>query len=256
MSPTEAASLRAGETRLGHLPRQPLTFYQAIEYSLDFSVRLGWEVVNGAHVMSGCATAFRRSLLVEAGGFRDDTVTEDYEVIHRLRRYCADRGEAHQVLTVPTARVFTAAPDTLRHLLRQRIRWFQGFLQTLILYRGLIGRSRYGWFGALVLPVKLIDALAPALVVFSLGGVVLQGGGTDLAVTIVSGTIMARLLIDCAVGSTSLGLRQGRVAPFHTPSQTALMALALPLFYSVNRSLWLVIGLCAYARLLTGTRRW
>ncbi|MEO0393393.1 MAG: glycosyltransferase [Pseudomonadota bacterium] len=258
VTPSYGPWLHGQQDRLGQLPAHALTFYQTIEYALDFSARLGWETVDGAHVMSGCATAFRRDLLVEVGGFRDDTVTEDYEIIHRLRQHCADRGLAHQVLTAPRAKVFTAAPATLPRLLRQRVRWFQGFLQTLLLYRGLIGRARYGWFGALVLPVKTIDAVAPALVALSLGAFLMesQTGGASLAAMVIGASVVTRLAIDCVVGSISLALRQGRVAPYHSGWQSIAMGLALPVFYLVNRSLWLVIGLSAYGRLITGSRRW
>ncbi len=45
---------------------------------------------------------------------------------------------------VPTACAYTEAPDSLRPLMRQRTRWFAGFLMTLLRFRGLIGRPRAG----------------------------------------------------------------------------------------------------------------
>jgi cellulose synthase/poly-beta-1,6-N-acetylglucosamine synthase-like glycosyltransferase len=254
---TRQSLLRARGIDL-RLPPAGLTFYQTIEYALDFAWRLGWETANGAHVMSGCATSFRRDLLIQAGGFHTTTVTEDYEVIHRLRRWCAEHAMAHKVLTAPRARAFTEAPLNFAALMRQRIRWFHGFLQTQIAYRALIGRFRYGWFGTLTMPVKTVDAVSPALVAVALVGFLICFGvwsSFDLSAA-VAATLAARLVIDCFVGSITLALRQDSVAPFYDQRQTAKMSLALPLFYVINRSLWLVIGLCAYWRLATGSGRW
>ncbi|MEM7169387.1 MAG: glycosyltransferase family 2 protein [Pseudomonadota bacterium] len=240
------------------LPRTALALYQTIDYALDFAWRLGWETANGAHVMSGCATSFRKDLLVQIGGFRATTVTEDYEVIHRLRRWCAENDRPHRILTAPRARVFTEASATLSALMRQRIRWFHGFLQTQIAYCRLIGRYRYGWFGTLTLPVKTIDAASPGMVTIALCGffLCLTGDATVNLGLVIIGTLGARLAIDCAVGATALALRQGAIAPFFNWQQTAVLALALPPYYVVNRSLWLLIGLCAYWRLFTGSHRW
>jgi hypothetical protein len=53
-------------------------------------------------------------------------------------------------------------------LLRQRTRWFAGFLMTLARFRHLIGSPRAGVFGVVKLPIKVIDAIHPPLALVSL----------------------------------------------------------------------------------------
>ena len=55
----------------------------------------------------------------------------------------------------------TDAPADVAAFLRQRRRWFGGFLQTQYWYRDMVGNRRYGWLGTLMLPVKAFDTMQP-----------------------------------------------------------------------------------------------
>jgi cellulose synthase/poly-beta-1,6-N-acetylglucosamine synthase-like glycosyltransferase len=102
------------------------------------------------------------------GGYPIASLTEDYELVYRLYARAAATGETLQVAAVPTACAYTEAPVGLPALLRQRTRWFAGFLQTLYRFRGLIARPRAGVFGLVKLPIKMIDAVHPPLSLLSL----------------------------------------------------------------------------------------
>jgi cellulose synthase/poly-beta-1,6-N-acetylglucosamine synthase-like glycosyltransferase len=241
----------------GAARRSWLIPYQSLEYAIDFAYRLGWETVNGAHIMSGAFTLFKTGLLRDVGGFNSRTLTEDYEIIHRLRAHCSDHGIAHRILTAPSAMAYTNAPVRLGVFLRQRTRWFQGFLQTQLAYRHLIGRFRYGWFGALTMPLKSIDAISPLIVFVALLSFAFSKNDTTICIAslfLISGGI--RLLIDWATGAVTMLRRHGRVAPYESPADLARMILLMPVYFVINRVLWLVIGTTAYGRLLTGSRRW
>ena len=59
------------------------------------------------------------------------------------------------------AQARTEAPGSVGAFLRQRRRWFGGFLQTQYWYRAMVGDRRHGWLGMLMLPVKAVDTLQP-----------------------------------------------------------------------------------------------
>jgi hypothetical protein len=83
--------------------------------------------------------------------------------------------------------------------LRQRRRWFAGFLQTQYWNRDLIGNRRYGALGLLMMPVKAIDTLQPVygLTAFALLLLFLFTGRLALALP-VSGVIAAKIVVDLA----------------------------------------------------------
>ncbi len=240
------------------LPRGITALFQTIEYTLDFVRRIGWQRSNSAHVMSGAFSSFRTQWLREAGGFLADTVTEDYEVVHRLRVEAARRGQVWRFVTAPDAIAHTLVPKTTRGLLRQRIRWFQGFVQTHLKYRRMIGKARYGWFGALAMPVKTVDAIAPALFVFVYLCLIIDLMAVEqaLAMQIVVISLALRIGSETAISALSLLIRHQRITPYYSAGQTAAMIALLPVYLLWRRGLWVWIGLAAYRRVALGSRRW
>ncbi len=95
------------------------------------------------------------------GGFDTDCLVEDYELIHRLHRHAQANGLPWTVRVLGDAQAHTDAPSSTGAFLRQRRRWFGGFLQTQFWYRAMVGDRRYGWLGVAMLPVKAIDTLQP-----------------------------------------------------------------------------------------------
>ena len=105
------------------------------------------------------------------------------------------------------AQARTDAPATIPAFLRQRRRWFGGFLQTQWWYRSIVGDRSYGWLGALMLPVKAIDTLQP---VYGLTAFFLLldfiGTGRIHALLPVSALITTKIAIDLAYHLASVQL--------------------------------------------------
>jgi cellulose synthase/poly-beta-1,6-N-acetylglucosamine synthase-like glycosyltransferase len=126
---------------------------QVLEYLRGFfGVRIAWSRMNGLAIISGAFGVFRRDALVAAGGFLRKSLGEDLEVTLRLHHEFRPQWPTARVAFVPEAVCWTQAPDTLRGLRTQRIRWQVGLLETLRLHAGMLGRQRYGAVGLCSLP--------------------------------------------------------------------------------------------------------
>ncbi len=137
--------------------------FQIVEYLRAFLMnRVANAHTNTLMLISGAFGLFRRSTLVEMGGYRHDTVGEDLELVVRMHRFMRDQKRDYRISFVPDIVCWTEAPAALRGLDNQRARWQQGALETLERHRGMIGNPRYGRIGILALPqIVLEDILGP-----------------------------------------------------------------------------------------------
>lgn len=176
LDPDAIAAIRrrfAAETRLvaaggvlrpmcsSGLPGRVFEAFQGCEYVRNFISRYAWMQVSGLLLVSGAFAAFRRDAVVAVGGFDPDCLVEDYELIHRLRRWSTENGQDWTVRVVGDARARTDAPETAGAFLRQRRRWFAGFLETQHWNRDMIGNPAFGNLGTRMMPVKAVDTLQP-----------------------------------------------------------------------------------------------
>ncbi len=154
-----------GVVRSVGLPRSLVARFQVLEYFRAFlSARMGWEALNGLLIISGAFGLFRRSTVVEAGGFWHETVGEDMELVVRLHRHCRERGMAYRIRAVPEAVAWTEAPESLRVLGRQRDRWQRGLTQSLLRHRVMLCNPRYGRIGMVAYPYfYFLEMLGPVV---------------------------------------------------------------------------------------------
>jgi cellulose synthase/poly-beta-1,6-N-acetylglucosamine synthase-like glycosyltransferase len=136
-------------------------WFQTYEYVRNFLSRSAWEQLNGLLLISGAFAAFRRDAVIAVGGFDPDCLVEDYELIHRLHRWSVEEELGWTIRVIGAARARTDAPEGLMPFLRQRRRWFAGFLQTQRLNRDMVGTARFGWLGTAMMPVKALDTVQP-----------------------------------------------------------------------------------------------
>lgn len=147
------------------LPQNWLARMQVLEYFRAFLVgRMAWSRLNGLLLVSGALGLFDRKIVIECGGYNHDTVGEDMELVVRMRRYMADRGEKYKVVYVPDPLCWTEAPSDTKVLGRQRNRWMRGTIETMITHQGLFLNPRYKVLGLLSYPYWLFfEWLAPII---------------------------------------------------------------------------------------------
>jgi cellulose synthase/poly-beta-1,6-N-acetylglucosamine synthase-like glycosyltransferase len=150
-----------GQVSKVNLPRTALERFQVIEYLRSFLFgRTGWSLVGGTLIISGAFAVFHRETVVEAGGFSDDTVTEDMELVVRLRSWAAEHGRNIRTTFSSDPVCWSQCPDTLRMIARQRRRWQLGLCQTMWKNRRMFFDAATPTLGWLSLPFHaLVEAL-------------------------------------------------------------------------------------------------
>ena len=131
-----------------------VTRWQAIEYVTSQNLdRRAFSLLNCITVVPGAVGAWRKSLVIAAGGFSEETLAEDQDLTLQIRR------AGHAIAYADEAIGYTEAPDTLRMLSRQRFRWSFGTLQCLFKHRDVFFKKQYGSLGWVALPNVLIFQL-------------------------------------------------------------------------------------------------
>ena len=148
----------AGNAKVGNRINL-ITRWQAIEYVTSQNIdRRAFALLNCVTVVPGAVGAWRRHLILQAGGFSGSTLAEDQDLTLILLR----RG--WRVAYADDAIAFTEAPDTLRTLARQRFRWSFGTLQCAWKHREAMFHPRYGALGMVGLPnIWIFQLLFPLI---------------------------------------------------------------------------------------------
>jgi cellulose synthase/poly-beta-1,6-N-acetylglucosamine synthase-like glycosyltransferase/peptidoglycan/xylan/chitin deacetylase (PgdA/CDA1 family) len=136
-----------------------VTRWQALEYVTSQNLdRRAFSLLDCITVVPGAVGAWRRRLVMEVGGFQEDTLAEDQDLTLAMRR------AGYSVAYADGAIAYTEAPDTLRALAKQRFRWSFGTLQCAWKHRDAFFRRKYGSLGFIALPsVVLFQLLLPAI---------------------------------------------------------------------------------------------
>jgi poly-beta-1,6 N-acetyl-D-glucosamine synthase len=140
---------------------------QALEYITGLTLqRRAFAHLGCMQVISGAIGAFRRSKLLETGGYSRDTIVEDMDITIEFAR----RG--FKIVYNPHAIAYTEAPESIRDFLKQRYRWTYGGFQVAAKHSDLLFRRNFNWLGTIGLPYFVIfpwiDVLVSCILVASL----------------------------------------------------------------------------------------
>jgi cellulose synthase/poly-beta-1,6-N-acetylglucosamine synthase-like glycosyltransferase len=231
-------------------------WFQTYEYIRNFLGRFAWGRTDSLLLISGAFAGFRRDAVIQVGGFDPDCMVEDYELIHRLRRFGYDHGLGWHSAVLGEARAITSAPATVLGFLRQRRRWFGGFLQTQLWYRDMVGAGKYNRLGMWMLPVKAVDTMQPiyGLLAFALLLFYIFTGRVGILLPVGS-VILAKIILDLAFHLWSIRLYRRWVGG-QTRANFALAILASflePFSFQLLRHLGASWG---WVFFLLGKRSW
>ena len=184
-----------------HTPHRFLPLFQAIEYLRAFlGGRVAFSFLNALLIISGAFGLFRRSAVLEAGGWLPSTIGEDMELTIRLHRIARRARRDYRVVFVAEPVCWTEVPETLRILRGQRNRWQRGTVDSLRLHRGMIGNPRYGAPGLFGMPYFLLfEMFGPAVellgYVMTIAGLLFGLIATDVAILFFVVSILYGILL-------------------------------------------------------------
>lgn len=158
-------TVKYGAVTAVRLPKNKTAAMQVLEYLRAFlSARMGWSALDSMLIISGAFGVFRRSAVVEVGGYYTDTVGEDMELVVRLHRHFLEKKQPYRIAFVPDPVAWTECPEDLKVLGRQRDRWQRGLYQTLARHKVMMLNPRYGRIGMLAFPYFFfLEMLGPVV---------------------------------------------------------------------------------------------
>lgn len=120
----------AGNVLIGNRTK-PIGIVQQLEYMYGFYFKRAESLLNAVYIVGGAAAAYNKKIVLELGGYDEESLTEDIELSTRLQ------AAGHRVRLAADAVVYTEGPSDVRGLFQQRYRWKYGRLTTFYKYRSL-----------------------------------------------------------------------------------------------------------------------
>ena len=161
------SEIAKGNLRRARLPRKSIEIIQVIEYLRAFLIgREAWSQGNMLMIISGAFGVFRTDLVRAVGGYRPNTIGEDFDLVARLHKHLLEKRAEYRIHFVPDPMCWTEVPSDLKSLSRQRARWQKGLLDVLWLTRGMLFRPRYGRIGFFALPYLWVFEFAAPVIEF------------------------------------------------------------------------------------------
>jgi cellulose synthase/poly-beta-1,6-N-acetylglucosamine synthase-like glycosyltransferase len=212
----------------------------AIEYSALFDGLLPYLASKGLPLpLGGTSNHFRRCALDDIGGWDPFNVTEDADIGLRLAR----RGYRVGTISLPT---YEEAPVRFSAWMRQRARWFKGWMQTCLVHTRHplrltrdLGPKRTLAFIAIQLGMVASALLHPFFVALLIGiaanpSTVLarNGGGVTAALAAIG-------LVNLFAGYAAMTTLAGRTLPLRGLRRIETALVWLPLY-------WLLMSVAVY----------
>ncbi len=170
--PINGCTVHKGMLERKRIPGHPLARLQTIEYLRAFMAgRIGWSYINSLIIISGAFSLFRRSRIIEIGGyltssgrFHKDTVGEDMELVVRISKHMHEKNINYAVHYAYNANCWTEVPETLKVLSSQRDRWQRGLIDITNFHKKILFNRKYGRMGLVALPYFFIFEMIGPLI--------------------------------------------------------------------------------------------
>lgn len=152
-----------GEWKRFDLPKRMVERFQIVEYFRSFLAgRLSWG--KALLIVSGAFGVFNKQVVIDAGGYKTNTIGEDMEIVVRIHRFMRSHKRPYTVKFCPEAVCWTQGPMSMRDLQSQRRRWQIGLFDTLKSHIGMTLNPRYRTVGLLSIPYSwLFEFLGTAV---------------------------------------------------------------------------------------------
>ncbi|NVO19091.1 MAG: glycosyltransferase [Bacteroidetes bacterium] len=148
----------AGNVKVGNRINL-LTLWQHLEYTTSQNFeRRAFDTLNAIMVVPGAIGAFRKDAVLQSGAFSTDTLAEDCDLTLRLLR------KNFIVKCCNEALAYTEVPEKMNMLVKQRLRWSFGIMQSFWKHRDLMFTRKKLNMSWVLLPHLLIFQLILPLI--------------------------------------------------------------------------------------------
>lgn len=123
---------------------------QMMEFLLGVYLRKIFSYFGSIHVTPGPFTIYRKTFFKKYGYYDENNLTEDIEIALRIQ----SRG--YIIENAIDANVYTVGVKKFNPLLRQRLRWYKGFMDNVMGHKHLFSK-KFGNLGLFILPGSFIS---------------------------------------------------------------------------------------------------
>lgn len=168
--PSNGTEIQNGHVLAYRMPNKIIPCMQVLEYDRSFlAARILFDKFNGSIIISGAFGLFKKSVVIDAGGYDSTTMGEDMELVVKLHVYCREHSIPYRIRYATDAICWTQAPESLRNLCKQRRRWHIGLFQSMTRHRQMFLNRKYGMVGFISYLYFLIyELLSPYIEVFGI----------------------------------------------------------------------------------------
>jgi cellulose synthase/poly-beta-1,6-N-acetylglucosamine synthase-like glycosyltransferase len=246
------------------MPHNIWAKFQVLEYFRAFLAgRMGWEAMRATLIISGAFGLFRRSTVVDVGGYATkstsrETVGEDMELVVRLHKHCLANNIPYTINFIPDPVAWTECPESPKILKRQRSRWQKGLLECTTRHADMLFNPRYGRIGMVAFPYFLIlEGLGPVVEFLGYAYFIwlLCTAGTGSSLFIVAFFLVA-FVLGMSLSVLAICLEEisfRRYPRFADLVQLFLLSIAEVFGYRQLNAWWRMNGLYSF---LTGNSDW
>ena len=185
------------------MPKQIIPCMQVLEYDRSFlAARILFDRFNGSIIISGAFGLFKKSVVIDAGGYDPTTMGEDMELVVKLHVFCREHAIPYRIRYATDAICWTQAPETLKDLCKQRRRWHIGLYESMSRHRRILANPKYGLVGFISYIYFLFyELFSPYIEIFGIFTVALA-----FAVDLINVPFMALFFLIYVAYSTILSL--------------------------------------------------
>ena len=201
--PCNGTEIQNGHVISYHMPKQIIPCMQVLEYDRSFlAARILFDRFNGSIIISGAFGLFKKSVVIDAGGYDPTTMGEDMELVVKLHVFCREHAIPYRIRYATDAICWTQAPETLKDLCKQRRRWHIGLYESMSRHRRILANPKYGLVGFISYIYFLIyELFSPYIEIFGVFTVALA-----FAVDLINVPFMALFFLIYVAYSTILSL--------------------------------------------------
>ncbi|MFH1822607.1 MAG: glycosyltransferase [Patescibacteria group bacterium] len=136
----------AGKVRIVR-PRNLLAAFQGLEYITGQNIeKKTFNLINAVGIIPGPVGAWRKSLVLNCGGYSNHTLVEDQDLTLAILK------TGKKIIYEPKAIGYTEAPATINDFIKQRFRWIFGTIQCFWKYRSSLFSKKQKNLGWIILP--------------------------------------------------------------------------------------------------------